>query len=319
MRGDLLEQVVDLGGAGLRHPVLAAGSARVGRVGGEGAVDRADLFQARRIDEVDVFAILDIAPAGGDGLAHLRLGGAAGVDAQLHVVGVQRFRDLCGGLGVLQVGGVLFKVLGELRAEILVQHPAVSGENVQHAMAVAQPPLAGEWIEDEAVVAQKLQHGVVVRRFLRRQGDGEEVLRAVDKQRSGGGVGSRWGRRRACRWSRIFDRPYRNYGPYIFIQQLAHARQLPAVPRQWHLRCAAVEKNRLAGEGGDEFAQLGSRELHQRDRLGPDAETLQDGEPGQQGRRRRHGQVQFHAHGDRIARHGGGEVGGQQQAEHDHL
>ena len=80
---------------------------------------------------------------------------------------------------------------------------------------------------------------------------------------------------------------------------------------------AAVEEHRLAGQGRDELAQLGARELDQRGGLGFDAEALQDGQRRQQVRRRRGRQVEFDPHGDRVARDGGLEIRREQQAEHE--
>ncbi|WP_069960607.1 hypothetical protein [Lacunisphaera limnophila] len=315
----------------------------------------ADFLEAFRVDEVDLFAVLDIAAAGGDGLADLGLGGAAGVEAKLDVVGVGGFRDLRGELGRLQVGGVFLEIVGELRAEVLAQRAALGGEDVEDAVAVAQPPLAGEGIEDEAVVAEELQHTVVGGGLARRQGEGEEMLRAIDDERGEGGGGGgcpRFG------WRALIPASPGPQGRGSFwggslTQQVAHAGEFRAVPGEGDLRRAAVEEDRLAGEGGDEIAQLRAGELDQGDRGGFDAEALQQGEGGQEIRGetagRRSGlpvagccrpgasrrtfvlaglagrclsgpvarqKIELDLQGHGVARDGGGEVGRQEEAEH---
>ena len=91
-------------------------------------------------------------------------------------------------------------------------------------------------------------------------------------------------------------------GPTDDLKQFAHARELFAMPRHGHLRHAAEEKYGLAGEDGDEVAQLLAVELDQRGFLGLHTEALQHGETGEEGWRRRLAEVELHLDGDRVAR-----------------
>jgi len=65
-----------------------------------------------------------------------------------------------------------------------------------------------------------------------------------------------------------------------------------------------------------ELAELGALQLDERHGLRGDAEALEDGEGRHQAGGGRDREVQLHAHGDGVARGGGGEIGRQEQAEH---
>ena len=160
MRRDVLEQILHLGDARARDAVAAGNHGLFGwtddaaiwrQFGRQCAVGGLEFREAARVDEIDVGAVLDVATAAGDGGAHLRLGGGAGLEVEGHVVTVGVFADLGDDLGGPEVCGVSREIGRELRAENLAQLGAAIGEDVEHAVAIAQPPFAREWIEREAV------------------------------------------------------------------------------------------------------------------------------------------------------------------------
>ena len=309
VRGDRLQQVGDLGGPGLGDamPALGAGG---GDFPGEGALGGLQLRQPGGIDEIDGPVGFDVAAAGRNRRADLGVGRTAGLEAERDVVAIGLFTNHGGNLSGLQMDGVFFEVGGELGVQVVAQQRAVGGENIEHLVPVAQPPLAGERIEREAVGAEKFQRGIVNHRFARGQGDGEEMLGAVHGQRhvivvNGGGF--------LFRFRRRFWRRHRRCG---FDQVLSNPRQIDAVPGERVGGSVGAEENAFAEEGADQFAELGAFELNERHGLHWHAQALEEGEALDEIRRWRHCQVEFHPDGDGVARGGGGEVGREDEAKH---
>ena len=314
MRRDRLEQVGHLGRARACDPVTSLRACGGRRRLREGAVRGLELAHARGVEQVDAVAVLEVTAAGRQRGAHLRVARRAGAEAERDLERVARLGDLRGDLGRLQFGGVAREVFRELRAEALAQRRAVRGEEVEDLVPVAQPPLARERIEREAVLAHEFQRRLVQRRLARRQRDREVVLRAVDGQRrvvaltGGGRRDARCGLRRRRR---------RRGGGGLFDQVLAHAGEGEAVPRQRVARAVDAVKDLFACERREQLAQLRAGELHEHDRGRLHAVALQHRESRHQLRRRRGGEVELQPQRDRVARRGAGEVGWEQDAKHE--
>ena len=277
-------------------------------IAGERALTGFELRDLVGVDQKNVAAVLHVTAPAGDGRADLRLGSGADLEAERHIVAVGLLGDLSRELGRLEVRGVLGEVGREIGAKRLAQFLSTVRENVEHAVPVAQPPLPRHGVEREAVEFQEVERRIIVHRVARRQRDGEKMLGAVDRHRREvalGIVAARDGRgRRGGR------------DGFRLTEMFAHAEKCAVLPSERSGRFVHPEKHGLAGERGKEFAQLTALQLGKGHRARRDAEALQDRKCRDDVGGRRSGQIQFHANGNGIARGGGGEIGGKEQAEH---
>lgn len=168
---------------------------------------------------------------------------------------------------------MFFEIGRELGVEVVPQQRAVGGKEVEHLVPVAEPPLAGERVEGEAVGAEEFERGVVDHRLARGQGDGEVMLGAVHGERRevvvladlGLGLGPRLGGGSGRGRNRLG-------------QVFCHARQVETVPGQGKGGAVGAVEDTLAGERADEFAELGALQLDERHGLRGHAEALEDGQ-----------------------------------------
>jgi hypothetical protein len=79
---------------------------------------------------------------------------------------------------------------------------------------------------------------------------------------------------------------------------------------------AVVNEDGFLAGGGGEVAELGARELEEGGRLRRAAEALEVGEDGEEPGRGDGGGVELDLHRNGVADDGGGEVGGENEAEH---
>ena len=146
------------------------------------------------------------------------------------------------------------------------------------------------------------------------------MLGAVDRERGEVGFGAaelRFGADVAG--ARHRDGPGGRSGRRLFglAQVFADAAQDRADPENGFGRGVDPREDRLAAQCGDEFPELGAGELQKEDGGGLGTEALQGGEGGQQGRGRRRAEIHLDLHGDGVAEGSGGEVGREQETEHE--
>lgn len=189
VRGNFFEDVLGLDEAGGADAVGAAGGAADAAFAGEGALGLGEFLELFGGDEVDLAAFLDVAAAGGGGGENLIFGYATGAEGEGDVVAVAVVDGVAGDLGVAEAGGVFLEVVGELGVEFVAEAWAVSGEEVEDFVSVAEPPFARGWLEDEAGGFDEIEGGGVAEAFAGWEGDGEEMFGAVDRQRGGGRIG----------------------------------------------------------------------------------------------------------------------------------
>ena len=162
----------------------------------------------------------------------------------------------------------------------------------------------------------QLERGGVAALFARGQADGQKMFAAVNSQRRGGDGGPGGCRQGASGYGRR-SRSQR-FGERRFVQKFADPTQSRTDPEQRGLRGVDKNEGRLALERGNQFAQLGAVELDKGWGSGrAAAETLEQSESGELRRGGRSGGVELDLDRDGVAWCRSGEVGGEQETQHE--
>ena len=181
--GEIFEDSLSLGNAGGAHALGAAGGDGSGGVAGKGALGGGEFFELVGSDEVNLTAGFQVAAVGGDGFAEGGVVGGTGFEADGEVETAGRFGGVGDDLGGTEAGGMGLEVDGEIGVEDGAEAFAVGGEEVEGFVAVAEPPFSRGRVEGEAGSFDELDGAGVERVLGRREGEGEEVFGAVDRQR----------------------------------------------------------------------------------------------------------------------------------------
>jgi hypothetical protein len=184
VRDEFVDEILDLGDAGGGDAPGAAGGGGRGGAAGEcalGGGETGDFFGRK---QKDLAVVLDVAAVGGEGGAKVFFVHLAGGETEREGELAAGFGDVALDVDLGELGGVFLEVVGEVGVPGVAERVEMDGEKVERLVAVAEPPLAGERVEGKPVGFYEIESGGVGALFAGWEADGEEVLAAVDGERS---------------------------------------------------------------------------------------------------------------------------------------
>ena len=142
MRRDFFKNRLRLGetcGADAMRPTRDAAH---GALAGESTLCGGEARKLIGRDQVNLAVVFDItAPGSGGGLYSI-FGYAPGAERERDIVARAIVHRVADDLCVAEARGVFLEIIGELGVPFFAQTRAVRGEEVEHFVAIAQPPLA---------------------------------------------------------------------------------------------------------------------------------------------------------------------------------